>query len=110
GDVLSYSRIAGLGIATYVMAVNFNKLSLSVYEYFSGSVPFVGTVLGLVIMLAVAVFMNMFNLVFGTIGGFVHSMRLCFVEFLPKWYEGNGREFTPFTLKIEKHVTLGKMR
>lgn len=110
GDVLSYSRIAGLGIATYVMAVNFNKLSFSVYEYFSGLAPLVGAVLGLVVMLVVAVFMNMFNLVFGTIGGFVHSMRLCFVEFLPKWYDGNGREFTPFTLKIEKHVALGKVR
>jgi V/A-type H+-transporting ATPase subunit I len=110
GDVLSYSRIAGLGIATYVMAVNFNKLSLSVYEYFSSLAPLVGGVLGLVLMLVVAIFMNMFNIVFGTIGGFVHSMRLCFVEFLPKWYDGNGREFTPFTLKIEKHVTLGKMR
>lgn len=110
GDVLSYSRIAGLGIATYVMAVNFNKLSFSVYEYFSGLAPLVGAVLGLVVMLVVAVFMNMFNLVFGTIGGFVHSMRLCFVEFLPKWYDGNGREFMPFTLKIEKHVALGKVR
>jgi V/A-type H+-transporting ATPase subunit I len=110
GDVLSYSRIAGLGIATYVMAVNFNKLSLSVYEYFSSLAPLVGGVLGLMLMLVVAIFMNMFNIVFGTIGGFVHSMRLCFVEFLPKWYDGNGRGFTPFTLKIEKHVTLGKMR
>ncbi len=108
GDVLSYSRIAGLGIATYVMAVNFNKLSFSVYEYFSGLAPLAGAVLGLVIMIVIAVFMNMFNLVFGAIGGFVHSMRLCFVEFLPKWYDGNGREFTPFALKIEKHVTLGK--
>ncbi|MEM0347894.1 MAG: V-type ATPase 116kDa subunit family protein [Zestosphaera sp.] len=110
GDVLSYSRLAGLGIATYVMAVNFNKLSFSIYEYFSRLAPVVGAVLGLVVMLAVAVFMNMFNLVFGAIGGFVHSMRLCFVEFLPKWYDGNGREFMPFTLKIEKHVTLGKIR
>ncbi len=110
GDVLSYSRIAGLGIATYVMAVNFNKLSLGVYEYFSSLAPLVGSVLGLVLMLVVAIFMNMFNIVFGTIGGFVHSMRLCFVEFLPKWYDGNGREFTPFTLKIEKHIALGKMR
>jgi len=110
GDVLSYSRIAGLGIATYVMAVNFNKLSFGVYEYFSSLAPLVGSVLGLVLMLVVAIFMNMFNIVFGTIGGFVHSMRLCFVEFLPKWYDGNGREFTPFTLKIEKHIALGKMR
>lgn len=110
GDVLSYSRIAGLGIATYVMAVNFNKLSLSIYEYFSGLAPIVGAIFGLVLMLIIAVLMNMFNLVFGAIGGFVHSMRLCFVEFLPKWYDGSGREFTPFTLKIEKHITIGKTR
>lgn len=110
GDVLSYSRIAGLGIATYVMAANFNKLSLGILEYFSGAAPIVGPLVGVLTMLAVVVFMNAFNLVFGSIGGFVHSMRLCFVEFLLKWYDGNGSEFMPLTIKVDKHVPIGKVR
>ncbi len=110
GDVLSYSRIAGLGIATYVMAANFNKLSLGIFEYFSGLTPLVGPLIGLLLMFVVAAFMNAFNLIFGSIGGFVHSMRLCFVEFLLKWYEGNGSEFMPLTLKIERHVPIGRVK
>ncbi|MEM4486672.1 MAG: V-type ATPase 116kDa subunit family protein [Zestosphaera sp.] len=110
GDVLSYSRIAGLGIATYVMAANFNRLSLGILEYFSGVAPIVGPLAGFLLMFAVVLFMNAFNLIFGTIGGFVHSMRLCFVEFLLKWYEGNGSEFTPFTIKVDRHVPIGRVR
>ncbi|MEM2021729.1 MAG: V-type ATPase 116kDa subunit family protein [Zestosphaera sp.] len=110
GDVLSYSRIAGLGIATYVMAANFNKLSLGIFEHFSSLAPLVGPLIGVLLMLVVAIFMNAFNLIFGSIGGFVHSMRLCFVEFLLKWYDGNGSEFMPLTLKIERYVPIGRVK
>ncbi len=108
GDVLSYSRIAGLGLATYVMALNFNQIALGIYTYFNCLIPVVGTALGVVLMLMVALVMNAFNVVFGTLGSFVHSMRLCFVEFLPKWYDGNGFEFKPLTLNVSTHVLVGK--
>lgn len=108
GDVLSYSRIAGLGLATYIMALNFNQIALGIYTYFSSLMPIVGTALGIVFMMLTALFMNMFNIIFGTLGGFVHSMRLCFVEFLSKWYDGNGVEFKPLALNVSKHVIIGK--
>jgi V/A-type H+-transporting ATPase subunit I len=36
--------------------------------------------------------------------GFIHSLRLCFVEFLFKFYEGGGREYSPFKLKTPASV------
>ncbi len=108
GDVLSYSRIAGLGMATYVMALSFNQLALGIYTHLSGLMPVVGTVLGVTLMLLVAFLMNMFNIVFGALGSFIHSTRLCFVEFLTKWYDGSGFEFKPLALNISTHVLVGK--
>jgi len=108
GDTLSYSRLAGLGLATYMMAKSFNSLALGLASSLSSMIPLVGIAVGAVgagfIMLA----MNLITIIFGVIGAFVHSLRLCFVEFLPKWYEGEGKEFTPFKAIIPKHVILGK--
>ena len=28
-----------------------------------------------------------------------HNLRLCFVEFMTKFYEGGGKEYSPFKLK-----------
>lgn len=36
------------------------------------------------------------NFAINALGAFVHSCRLQFVEFFGKFYEGGGREFTPF--------------
>jgi len=108
GDILSYSRLAGLGLATYLMAKSFNGLSLEVFTTFSSMIPLAGIVIGAVAAAFIMLAMNMINIVFGVIGAFVHSLRLCFVEFLPKWYEGNGREFQPLTAKLGKHILVGK--
>lgn len=108
GDVLSYSRLAGLGLATYLMAKSFNGLSIEIMTSMSGMFPVVGVIIGIVAAALVMLVMNLINMIFGIIGAFVHSLRLCFVEFLPKWYEGTGREFTPFAAKIERHVVVGR--
>ena len=36
-----------------------------------------------------------FNVAVSTLGAFVHSMRLEFVEFFGKFYEAGGRPFKP---------------
>ncbi|MCD6324384.1 MAG: hypothetical protein J7L55_04680 [Desulfurococcales archaeon] len=108
GDVLSYSRLAGLGLATYMMARSFNSLAISLGAALGGMVPVVGLVLGVVAAGFVMLVMNLITIIFGIIGAFVHSLRLCFVEFLPKWYEGSGIEFTPLSAKIPRHVVIGR--
>ena len=108
GDTLSYSRLAGLGLATYMMAKSFNSLALGLAQSVSAMVPLVGIVVGVIGAGFVMLAMNLITIIFGVIGAFVHSLRLCFVEFLPKWYEGEGREFKPFKALIPKHIIIGK--
>jgi V/A-type H+-transporting ATPase subunit I len=36
------------------------------------------------------------NILINTLGGFVHSLRLHYLEFFGTFYQGGGREFTPF--------------
>jgi V/A-type H+-transporting ATPase subunit I len=38
-----------------------------------------------------------------TLSSFVHSLRLQFVEFFPKFLEGGGKDFEPLKTKY-KHV------
>jgi V/A-type H+-transporting ATPase subunit I len=48
---------------------------------------------------------HMFTLAVNTLGAFIHSARLQFVEFFGKFIVGTGREFHPLT-RTEKHITV----
>lgn len=96
-DVISYSRLLALGLATTVIAQVVNLLAGMVKEM----VPFVG----LIISLFILIFGHLFNLVISSFGAFIHSMRLQFVEFFPKFIIGGGRTFEPFS-KEGKYIEL----
>lgn len=96
GDVMSYARLAGVGLATLYLASSFNMLA----QLFSGMIPgVIGVIIGAIIAVGVLVVGHLINLALSGIGCFVHSLRLCFVEFLSKFYEGGGEEYSPFRLK-----------
>jgi len=91
GDWLSYARLLALGLATSGMALAFNVIS----ELIGGMIPFVG----IVIMAIVLVLAHTVNLGLQALGAGVHSLRLQYVEFFNRFYEGGGRQFSPFKLK-----------
>ncbi len=96
GDVMSYARLAGVGLATFYLASSFNMLA----QLFSGMLPgVIGVIIGVVLAIVILIFGHLINLALSGIGCFVHSLRLCFVEFLSKFYEGGGEEYSPFRLK-----------
>ncbi len=98
GDVLSYTRIAGLLMSSFFLAFAFNKLAELAYGALAGMLPgAAGFIAGLVIALVVAVAGHFINILSTALGSFVHSMRLMFVEFLPKFYAGGGYEYQPFS-------------
>lgn len=86
-DVLSYSRLLALGLATGVIASVVNQM---------GSM-FGTSVLGTVGFIVVFILGHSMNLAINLLGAYVHTNRLQFVEFFGKFYEGGGRMFHPFT-------------
>jgi V/A-type H+-transporting ATPase subunit I len=103
GDIMSYARIAGVGLATYYLAFCFNLIAALFPEMLPGVV---GTIIGYIIAFVIVVVGHLLNLVLGVLTGFIHSLRLCFVEFLFKFYEGGGREYSPFKLKTPASVLI----
>jgi V/A-type H+-transporting ATPase subunit I len=109
GDVMSYSRLAGVGLATYYLASSFNLLSNWVSTGLGGALPgILGTVLGFLAGVVLLTVFHVFNLLLSTLAAFIHSLRLCFVEFLLKFYEGGGREYSPFHIPQQRTVLVGR--
>ncbi len=88
GDVLSYSRLLALGLATSAVGVIINMLA-----GLAGNVPFIGGVLALLLIVGG----HIFSIAVNVLGAFVHSLRLQYVEFFSKFYTGGGRIFAPLT-------------
>jgi V/A-type H+-transporting ATPase subunit I len=89
-DVLSYSRLLALGLATSVIAMVVNTLCQTALE-----IPWVGWLFAALIFVGG----HLFNLGISFLGGFVHSMRLQFVEFFSKFFKSGGKPFKPFALE-----------
>ncbi len=90
-DVLSYSRLLALGLATGIIAMVVNVVAEIAMEM----IPVAG--LGFVFAGMVLVVGHTFNLLISTLGSFIHSARLQFVEFFSKFMEGGGRTIKPFS-------------
>jgi len=98
-DVLSYSRLLALGLATTALAFAINLIA----EIVGDMIPYVGPVLAVLILVGG----HLFNLAINTLGAFIHSARLQFVEFFGKFIVGGGRAMVPFA-REERYVVLEK--
>lgn len=90
-DVLSYSRLLALGLATGVVAQVINTMGSLAGGGIKGAIA-------LTIAFAIG---HVFNMAINILGSFVHSSRLQYVEFFGKFYEGGGRAFNPFERKTK---------
>ena len=87
-DILSYSRLLALGLATGVIATVFNKMGSMLG----------GGVVGGIIFVVVFLIGHALNLAINVLGSYVHTNRLTFVEFFGKFYSGGGRKYQPFAV------------
>ncbi|MCF8054326.1 MAG: hypothetical protein K9K75_03795 [Deltaproteobacteria bacterium] len=89
GDLLSYARLFGLGIATSAIASVMNQLAGMAFNAMG---PIMGVPVGITILFVG----HLFNLALSLLGSTVHSARLHFVEAFKNFFEGGGIEYKPF--------------
>lgn len=82
GNVLSYLRLAAIGLASVYLARVANEMA--------------GAMGSLVVGIIVAVLLHALNFVLGAFSPTIHSLRLHYVEFFKNFYEGGGRPYVPF--------------
>jgi len=99
GDVLSYLRLMALGMVTAGLA-----MAINVIAEIAGEIPYG---IGIVAAMLVLVAGHGFNMAINALGAFVHTLRLQYVEFFPKFLVGGGRAFEPLS-KRYKHVYIKK--
>ncbi|MBI5643067.1 MAG: hypothetical protein HY954_06300 [Deltaproteobacteria bacterium] len=82
GNIVSYVRLMAVGTASVVMAIVANKIG--------------GGSKNLVLGIIIAGLIHSLNLLLSILSPSIQSMRLQYVEFFSKFYEGGGRKYTPF--------------
>ena len=86
GNILSYMRIAALGLASVFLAKVANEM--------------VGMIGNVVIGIVAAGLIHTLNIVMGAFSPTIQSLRLHYVEFFRKFYEGGNNAFSPFKKRV----------
>ncbi len=84
GDFISYSRLMALGLSGGYLASAITDLSFMLFD-----IKVIGIIFGAIIF----VVGHLFNLFLSLLSAYVHDIRLTYVEFFGKFYEGGSKAF-----------------
>ncbi len=88
GDILSYARLLALCLATGGIAMTVNILT----QMCGQMIPFVGFILAIFVF----IFGHAANFAFNTLGAFINSLRLNYVEFFSQFFMSGKNKFEAF--------------
>ncbi|RLJ07250.1 MAG: hypothetical protein DRP13_04130 [Candidatus Aenigmatarchaeota archaeon] len=86
-NILSYARLAAVGLASASLAVLVNGMANGMFQ--SGGLF---AIMGVFILIAG----HTINIMLGMLDSFLQSLRLHYVEMFTKFYHGNGTLYKPF--------------
>jgi V/A-type H+-transporting ATPase subunit I len=84
-NTLSYLRLMAIGLSSVSIAVVVNEMAEGFFH--EGG------------FLILALIGHVLNIVLGLFGSFLHSLRLHYVEFFSKFFEGGAEKYSPFGAK-----------
>ncbi|MBD3420230.1 MAG: hypothetical protein GF398_08960 [Chitinivibrionales bacterium] len=89
-NILSYSRLMALGVASVVIARVANEMFAQINT----------GLIGFIVALIVAVLIHGLNIVLSMFSPTIHTLRLHYVEFFTKFYKTDGRKYVPFGREV----------
>ena len=84
GDLISYTRVAALALSGAYIGLAVNMIANMMID---------ASVVGIPFAIIVIVVFHLFNMFLSALSGYVHSMRLIYVEYYGEFYEGGGVPF-----------------
>ncbi len=90
-NILSYVRLMAIGLSSVGIAIVINSIVLDII------LPKGGVFIPLGYLVLVVGHVG--NIMLGILASFLHALRLHYVEFFTKFYEGGGIKFKPFGVK-----------
>ena len=90
-NIMSYIRIAAVGVGGVILAEAINDL---LFPHFDAS-PL--GIAAFVLTAAIYLGMHAVSCIIAMFEAFIHGTRLQVVEFFGKFYKGNGKKFSPFS-------------
>lgn len=94
GDVVSYTRLMALAVASANIGMAFNMIV--------GLLP---PIARFTVGILILVLLHALNIVLTFLSAYVHTSRLQYVEFFGKFYKGGGRPLSPLKT-LEKHILM----
>ncbi len=91
GNALSYARIIAVGLSSIYIAGTVNDIAFSMIWPDHSQIGFAAVAAIIVFILG-----HGLNTVLSIIAPGLHALRLQYVEFFGKFYEGGGKKFNPF--------------
>ena len=97
--MLSFCRLAAVGLSSVAIAmvVNFMAVDLFISPAMA-NLDVVGVLL-IIVGVIILILGHALNVALGILGGALHPIRLHYVEFFTKFYQGGGIIYKPFGLK-----------